>query len=292
MSDKILGYLLRILLTGLSWFPRSVMQGLSQILGYLLESVFRYRLETVERNLANAFPNKALADRDQIRAAYYRHLAGLVFETIRFIRRRTERMERVVQIKQASLLQNLAQAGQHVVILAGHMGNWEFFSTVMVRCGFETLAVYKPQSNPLAEDVMNRVRLKKGVELTAMKDALRQFHNKMNREKPVALLLVADQIPAKGDIHYWQEFLNQDTAWFTGGGKIASKYNLPVVYLQVEKLRFDRYRIEPVMIQADDPSNKEIAITREYVSLLEKNIHEQPSIWLWSHRRWKYTRGN
>jgi len=40
-----------------------------------------------------------------------------------------------------------------------------------------------------------------------------------------------------------------------------------------------------------DPSNTtENEITNTYMLLLQKTIEKAPEYWLWTHRRWKYSR--
>lgn len=264
------------------------MQGLSLFLAWILQDVIRYRYSTIRENLRNSFPDASQATLELTTTGYYRHLADLLLETIRFIRRQPLKMNRCVQITNPEVLRTYSGKGESVIILGGHIGNWEHFSSVMVNCGFETLAVYKPQSKPLGDQLMYRIRKKKGVDLVSMKDALRKFHRKLDEGKPVALLLVADQIPAKEDIHYWKTFMNQPTAWFTGGGKIAEKYHLQAFYLDVTKEMYDRYNIQILQLNDEKKPSTENSITDRYISLLEANIMRQPEIWLWSHRRWKY----
>ena len=34
--------------------------------------------------------------------------------------------------------------------------------------------------------------------------------------------------------------------------------------------------------------SREFALTDLYARMLEDNIHENPALWLWSHKRWKH----
>ncbi|MCD6332462.1 MAG: lysophospholipid acyltransferase family protein [Bacteroidales bacterium] len=288
MSFQFPVYLTKTLLIGLSWMPRSFMLGLSVIIKWLLKDLLHYRIETIQNNLDHSFPGLSPEQRAQIMLQYYQHLSELVPETIRWIRRKPAKPDPGIRVLNPDILEEQARRGQHIVILAGHMGNWEYFASILVRYGFNTLAIYKPQSHPFGDRLFYEIREKKGIKLASMKESLRVFSQMLQDNKPVALLLVADQIPAEGDIHFWAPFLHQPTAWFTGGGKIATKFKLPVYYLDVSKMAFEQYRIRILQIENHNPEDPEKGITLNYIRLLEQNIRRQPEIWLWSHRRWKY----
>ena len=52
---------------------------------------------------------------------------------------------------------------------------------------------------------------------------------------------ISDQTPPKGDIKYWTTFLNQDTPVYLGVEKIASKYDMAVVFFNVTKIKRGYY---------------------------------------------------
>jgi KDO2-lipid IV(A) lauroyltransferase len=44
------------------------------------------------------------------------------------------------------------------------------------------------------------------------------------------------------------------------------------------------------LICEDASKTEENEVTNKYFTLLEKNIKEEPYLWLWTHKRWKRTR--
>ena len=110
-----------------------------------------------------------------------------------------------------------------------------------------------------------------------------------NRGKLTATALVADQSATKRDA-YWMTFLNQDTAVFTGPEKLAKKFNYPIVYIQVKRVGRGRYRITPEMLFRHPQQTADGEISETFTRRIEKDILEDPTIWLWSHKRWKHRR--
>ena len=56
----------------------------------------------------------------------------------------------------------------------------------------------------------------------------------------------------------------------------------------MKKTGNNNYSITFEIISEDSNNIKEGEITKTYFNLLEKQIKNEPSQWLWSHRRWKH----
>ena len=66
--------------------------------------------------------------------------------------------------------------------------------------------------------------------------------------------------------------------------------NAAVVYFDVQKVKRGYYQLFPILISENPKEEPEFEITRKYFATLEKSIKERPEFYLWSHKRWKYTR--
>ena len=106
-----------------------------------------------------------------------------------------------------------------------------------------------------------------------------------------ALCLGSDQSPTHWKTAYWTIFLNQDSGFFTGTERIARKFDYPVVFSEMRRVKRGYYEIEFTEIAT--PNYKDLPdgeITERFVRMLEKSINKYPSDYLWSHRRWKHKR--
>jgi KDO2-lipid IV(A) lauroyltransferase len=83
-------------------------------------------------------------------------------------------------------------------------------------------------------------------------------------------------------------FLNQQTPVFAGTEKIARKFNYPVLFASMKKIKRGYYEIEIRMAVEEPALAPAGGITRSHTAALERSIREQPHTWLWSHRRWKH----
>ena len=119
---------------------------------------------------------------------------------------------------------------------------------------------------------------------------LRDIINYRKQKINTFSVFIADQTPPGNEMNHWTTFLNQDTAFFTGAGKIASKYDMAVVFLNVQKKKRGYYNLDFELLLDHTSGIEEEVIIEKYVRRLEKQITEIPEYWLWSHRRWKHKR--
>ena len=77
---------------------------------------------------------------------------------------------------------------------------------------------------------------------------------------------------------------------FTGPEKLAKKFNYPVVYMNVRRVRRGYYEVFPELLFENPKDTVENEICEAFTKRLEREIMNDYSTWLWSHRRWKYRR--
>ena len=135
---------------------------------------------------------------------------------------------------------------------------------------------------------INRQRSKFGIVLTPTSQVIREIINYRKNNINTLSVFLSDQIPAKGDIKFWTKFLNQDTAVFTGVGKIAAKYDMAIVFFHIQKVKRGYYNLDIELLLEHTEGLSEDLITETHVRRLEEIIREKPEYWIWSHRRWKH----
>ena len=99
---------------------------------------------------------------------------------------------------------------------------------------------------------------------------------------------MADQTPSKTNIHYWTQFLNQESAILIGPEKIASKGNYTLLYLDIKRVSRGYYTGEYKLITDKPKESAPFYITETYVRMMEETILRDPAFWLWTHKRWKH----
>lgn len=276
------------LFKALSLLPLPVLYLLSDVLYFFARYIFRYRRKVIDENLKNSFPDKTEKELEKIAGAFYRNLTDLIAETIKVLSLSEEDLKARVRPVNTLPVKYLA-AGKSVIVLAGHLCNWEWLlSSCMVHYKYPIDAVYKPLNSRFSDKLMFRIRSKFGASPLAMKDVLRDQVKKKNATHGLAM--VADQTPQKNEIQFWTTFLHQDTPFFVGGDKIARMLNMPVFFAGMRRVGRGRYEMYFKEISLPPHPEKEFIIIEKYAQVLEEEIRQQPANWLWSHRKWKHKR--
>jgi KDO2-lipid IV(A) lauroyltransferase len=168
----------------------------------------------------------------------------------------------------------------------GHYNNWEWGSLAAAKqLKHNIVALYKPLSNKLIDQYAIKIRARYGTELASIFKTSLTFEENLN--KTTLFLLVADQSPSNERKAYWINFLGRNTAFLHGPETHAKKNNLPVFFIDIQRVKRGFYTVEIVLL-ADNPAVLDDGeITHRYAKALEEQILKNPKNWLWTHRRWK-----
>ncbi|HYF69648.1 MAG TPA: lysophospholipid acyltransferase family protein [Ohtaekwangia sp.] len=267
--------------------PFGAMYRLSDFFYYVIR-LTGYRRKVVLKNLRNSFPEKSEKEILSICESYYRYLCDLTLETFKTLKMSPEQAQYRCAFENPDWLKQLYEQKKSIIIVMGHYGNWEWAGpSFTLHTPYQLNVIYRPLSNPYFEKMLTGMRTKHGTKITPVKNTLRDMV--ANRNSITATAFVADQTATKRDA-YWTTFLNQDTAVFTGPEKLAKKFGYTVVYMNVKRPKRGYYRVIPELMFDDPCSTADNEIMEAFTRRLEREILIDPTIWLWSHRRWKHKR--
>jgi KDO2-lipid IV(A) lauroyltransferase len=275
----------------LAKLPKRAMYLFADLLSFTGYYMIQYRKKVVFENLQNAFPEKDPKEIRTIAKKFYKHLGDVMIENIAMLHMNPERLDQFVKISNLQLLNNLYKQKKNVMGILGHYANWELLTTLPLNTPYTILSIYKPLKNKFFDKKIFEMRKRFNEVPVPMKQAYKTIAQYQQSGLPYTVGMVADQSPPKKDIHFRTKFLNQDTAFFLGAAKIAKKYQHTIIFPAVKKRRRGSYEIifSPLVNDTDGITAEEIM--ERYVRALENLIKEQPQYWLWSHRRWKHTKG-
>ncbi len=265
---------------------------LADCIYFLLYRVVRYRLGVVRDNLATSFPEKSQAELRAIERGFYHNLSEYFIDAID-IASITDRgiIARCgwPDANRAEVVEQLA--GRNWVTLLAHYGSWEMFSTFgLYTDATAMVSAYRPLKNKVFDMYYKRVRNRlPRINSVPSNETLRFYmaHRDGIDGSPLGIALIADQNPPLDAQSRWVPFLNHPTIFFHGGEKIARKFSLPVYYMRIRKIARGRWEQTFELIWDGTSPTSDYGITGEYARLLEEDIRREPSLWLWSHRRWK-----
>jgi KDO2-lipid IV(A) lauroyltransferase len=281
-------FIIYSLLYLVSLLPWRVLYIFSDGVAFLLKHVIKYRVDVVNQNLAIAFPHKTEKERKQIATSFYQQFTDSFIETIKLLSISDKSFQKRFT-SNVHVLNDLYATGQSVQIMAGHFFNWEFANWGVAKYGkYPFIAVYMPLSNKAFNKLIYDLRARYGSILIPATNFRSQFHKYAN-EGPYAMALAADQNPGNPLQAYWVNFFGRPTPFVKGPEKGAKLNNTAQVFVHFYRTKRGYYHSEYEVMTTSPNYFKDGQLTALYVKVLEDKIKLNPSNYLWSHRRWKYT---
>jgi Kdo2-lipid IVA lauroyltransferase/acyltransferase len=279
-------YIFLPLIYGISLLPFRLLYILSDFIYLILYKILGYRTEVVNTNLKNSFPEKSEKEIKEIQDQFYRYFCDLILESLKTLTISQSTTRKHVDLKRLTVFKEFYKQGRSVIIVMGHYGNWELagagFSQDLLH---QLYIIYHPLTNKYFDRLVYHMRTRLGNKLYAMKDTFRGMIR--NKNEITATGFIADQTPSAPGA-YWTTFLNQETPIFIGTAKIAKKLNYPIIYISISRPKRGLYVVKGEILIENPASLSEDEISELHTKRLEKDIIQEPYLWLWTHRRWKH----
>lgn len=277
-----------ILLRILAAFPLAMLYPAGWVVFVVAYYVVRWRVPLAQANLDGALPEVPAAERRRILRDCYRNLGAAMFEAIWGYGASADDLRERVAILNPEVVERCKAQGRSVILLAGHVCNWEWLLLAAgAHLGIPIDVVYKPLRVASVDAYVRDARRRFGANPIPHRSFLYEV---MRRgDEPRAYALLADQTPLRKMPKHWIRFLNRDTAFFLGPERIARYLDASVVYVAMKRVARGRYEVRLTVI-AEPPygENAGVEIAEAYARLLEATIRESPADWLWIHNKWKY----
>jgi Kdo2-lipid IVA lauroyltransferase/acyltransferase len=276
-----------IFLRLLSMLPLGLLYVLSDLIFVITYHFVRYRRKLVRSNLTYAFPEKSKHDIRRIERDFYRNLCDYGVETLKLLTIRKEVLVKRIRFTNPEMLSIYKNRNQSVIILTSHQFNWEWMlSAGHLQLPLPVDFVYQSINNTLFNTFSLRTRTRFGGYPIKREEVAREVIRR--KEVLRAVAIVADQYPGKKkDKRFPLTFMGRDTVFFEGANQLAILTQYPVVFAAVRKLRRGEYETSFIKMAEPPYAKTDTHIITTYAAAVENLIRENPSGWLWSHKRWK-----
>lgn len=269
--------------------PLWLLYGLSDFARLILFHLFGYRKEVILSNIRGSFPEKSEKEIKAIANEFYKHFCDLIVESVKGFSISEKQVCKRVVFSNPELANEIYEQGKSLIITGGHYGNWEWYALAApLYHKHKILGIYKPLKNEYFDKKIRDTRARFGLELISMKKVKQYYED--HQDTQFACVFATDQSPSSVKKCYWLDFLNRETAVLTGSELMARKYNHPVIYGEITKVKRGYYQLNYKHVSLDPSKTEEQEITKIHTKLLEETILQEPPYWLWSHKRWKRKR--
>lgn len=244
-------------------------------------------------NLAIAFPDKTLAEREAIALEMWGNLGRVMAETM-LLDRILREPERIIVETPALLKRYKGKIGP-AVICSMHMGNWELAMWPLTRAGIKTAAVYRLVDNPLVDLYLRsqRQELYPG-------GMFARGNIKGRLSGHDTARMIVSYVRQGGRVGFLIDRYDRSGVEVPFFGKPAATTIVPAMLARRVGARLwvgrcvrigkdSRFRVtirEVKVPWTDDPNADIKAALAQMQIYFEEWIREAPEQWMWSNRRW------
>jgi KDO2-lipid IV(A) lauroyltransferase len=258
--------------------------------GGFLGRTFYFHLAPVRRareNLKLAYPQKSAAEIETIVLAMCDNLGRAIGEFPNLDRISIAGAEPRITVSGAELPAAVVAAKRPLIFFSGHLANWEMMAIGSFQCGFPGGTVYRPPNNPLVDRWIADQRAKCGSKELIAKGSqgVKRMFTFLRRNLPVYMLV--DQKTNEGIA---VPFFGRLAMTTPAPAALALKLDAALVPISLRRTGGAHFHMQyhsPLTLERTADHEADIlALTTKINAEIERMVREEPSQWLWVHRRW------
>lgn len=288
VAHKVEYALLRLIAAVMRPFGWRASSRLGAMIGGWVYWPFGIRADRVLRALRACFPEFDEARIREVARGSYRGLGAMALETIRLSRmERQELLDAFAQPDGWPLLDAAHKQGRGVIIVTGHLGNWELCAAYMAAMGLPIDVIAMHLANPFADAFLKRTRERLGARVVFDDEAVRTTPRALKEGRAVGF--VSDQ-GAKGLASTFVDFFGRPAKTPRGAAVFALRGRLPMIFVAAIREGDGRYRFHTQEVPLADSGDREQDVddtVRNYTRVIEDFVRKHPEQYFWQHRRWR-----
>lgn len=257
-------------------------------LGY---APLKIRRGVVETQLAAVFPEKSADEIERIARAAYGHLGRTTIETaVLPSYSRAKILDLFEEVNGWSIVEERLARGKGLIVVTGHLGNWELGGAYLAARGLPIDAVARHMNNPLFDVYLTATRQRIGMTVVHDDQAVKRVPRSLRSGRAVAFLV--DQ-GAVGLASSWVPFFGRYAKTPRGPAVFALRLGAPIVFGVALRQPSGKYQLTFEPIDVKDTGDRDADVDRivtDYTAVLERWVRRAPEQYLWHHRRWKHQR--
>ncbi len=186
-------------------------------------------------------------------------------------------------------IERIRKMNKSIIVMCGHYASYEWANSIQLYgIDYKAFGIYKKIKNKHFDKLAKDIRARFSAELISSSETIGKIIRNQRERIPGIYFMVSDQSPKLSHSKFWTEFMGSTVPVFMGAEKLATKLDIAVVYIQVEKLKRGYYQATFIRLSDHPKEEPAFKITGDYLTELEKQIRKAPEYYLWTHKRWKH----
>jgi KDO2-lipid IV(A) lauroyltransferase len=280
-------WLVLILFASVRSMSRRTALRFGEALGKTAFQLFSGERKRVQKHLTIAFPDLSSRRIAQLARQVFVHLGKNAIDLMRLGSSPKDQLDRIVCAEGLEHLDRAQAEGKGVILLAGHIGNWELLGVCLAMKGYPISAVGRSLNNQKLDRLLVSHRERFDIQNIARGKATREILRALHRGEFVALLIDQDTNVEGAFV----DFFGRPAFTPTGPVTLSLKLGAPIVPVAIHRERDDTYHLivrpQIELVRTGDETEDRRINTAHCSKIIEEFIREHPAQWVWMHRRWK-----
>lgn len=291
MVDYVYLFLYKTFTLLVKLLPKSIMDGILRALSWFSYTIDRKHRHIIHANLQLAFGEALSADeRDRIgKQTFYNLLQNI----IGFMRRSGQPKERLLDkiiFHNEAVVHQALIAGQKIIFITGHYGNWELLPPALTsKFGMTLVGIGRKLDSALMDKVLVANREKYNVEMLYRNGAMKGGIKALKEEKALGLLVDQHLGAKQGGIEV--KFFGYSALHSPAASVFARSMNAVIIPAFISTENYDHYTVtfyDPILpIKTENKEQDILQMTQAQADIMEQVIRNKPDEWFWVHKRWK-----
>jgi KDO2-lipid IV(A) lauroyltransferase len=270
----------------LAILPLSLSRKAGELLGLLVYFLWGGRRRIAVENLRAAVGRNAVSisrSPESVIRENFRHMGRSFSEVVRIYYGLGGRIVKGIKFQGLENYETAKAEGRGVIFITGHCGNWELMLLALNTRVGSISPVARRQNNPYLNSFIEKARERFGAKVIYKRGALRKLLSVLKEGGIVGVIMDQSVLPEEGVV---MDFLGAP-AWITKmPAALARRTSASVVPVFIRRNNgVHEITVHPaVELVGEDAED-----TKRMSRYMEDYIRENPSEWLWMHRKWKRT---
>lgn len=282
--------LMRAMFAALRCVPWRWASAFGRVIGPVIAAFDPRHRSIARKNLELAFGPElaAMGGADRVTRGVYAHLVATLVETAHMCHTTRDTIRSLARYEGLERFEQLRAAGRPIVILTGHVGNFDLMALAHSAHGHCLSFLARPMDNPLVYEHLNRMRTQFGNVVLDKKGSGKDAFRVLRSGGVLGILGDQNATREEGE---FVEFFGMPACTHVSIAKLALKTGAAIVPAFISRDGNGTHTIhvgeviEPV--STGHPREDAIATTQRVAAVTEAIIRRFPEQWLWGHRRWK-----
>ncbi|MCP4481286.1 MAG: lysophospholipid acyltransferase family protein [bacterium] len=280
---NIVYYFCLFLLMVVRVFPYKFLSDCGAFIAHFIFTKFLAKnREIVQKNLALAFPNKTIEEIKTIENNFYQHLGRSFFEFLKVPYLSKKKFKQLFsKIKGMEHILKARSDDKAILLLSGHIGNWELMGAYLASTGLPVNVVAKKIYDERLNDLLLKYRSINGVRTLMREEGTKDMIRVLKNKECLGILIDQDTNVRGIDAQFFGKIAKTPV----GATILAQKYS--AVVLPIFTNRIGKYQH---MIEIEEPielTGDLIGDTQKFNNIIENRIIKFPAEWVWLHKRWQ-----